>query len=363
MHRLSLGLAGLIVLLSAAAVRADPIDRGTLILEGGGPSASGFAASVVDGLPPGNGTLCIITTAMDGMAHDAEIGRFAGHGVPVDVLDIDARNIDDRTMLARLGGCAGYYFTGGDPELLSEVWRPRGRPTEALRLVRRRYEEAGAVISGSSAGAMIVGEVTLCECGAGSSVQALLDDRLFEAAGFGLVGDVLVDAHFFARGLLGRHLWQMVHRGHPVGVGIDEATAVVVPGDGGSWRVTGDRGVALIRTMESDGGGPARFRISLLAPGDRFVPATGEVRVAEERRPLDRTSQTGAAPLDIADIFARNAVPLLLVDLVSEPAGRAIGRAAGGAIKLVFEETPETRAFSDGHHTTVLDVALTLDVR
>lgn len=360
MRRLFPGLAGLCLVVSAAAAQAP--DRGMLVLEGGGPASSGFAETVVAAMAA-DGPLCVITTAMDGMAQSAETGRFAGRGVPVQILDIDAGSIADRTVLARLDGCGGYYFTGGDPELLSEVWRPRGRPTEALRVVRRRYEEDGAVISGSSAGAMIVGEVTLCECGAQSSVQALLENRLFEADGFGLVDDVLVDAHFFARGLLGRHLWQMIRRGQAVGVGIDEATAVVVPGDGGPWRVAGDRGVALIRMVESDGSGPARFRISLLAPGDRFVPATGDVEVAAERRPLAAAPQPGVPALDVADIFARNAVPLLLVDLADEPASRAIGRAAGGAIKLVFEEVPETRAFSDGRHTTVLDVALTLDVR
>lgn len=354
-----------LALLAAPAAPAPIVEghsRGTLVLEGGGRAAEGFAEQVVAALS-GEGPLCVITTAMDGLAHGAETGRFAGLGAAVQVLDIDPGNIDDPAELGRLRACSGYYFTGGDPERLSTVWRPHGIPSTALHIVRQRYAEAGAVVSGSSAGAMIAGDVTLCECGARSSVQALLDNRLFEAEGFGLVEDVLVDAHFFARGLLGRHLWQMVNRGHPVGVGIDEATAVIVPGDGGPWEVIGERGVALIRQIGPGNGGQPRFLISLLAPGDRFVPATGEVTVAAGRDRLPPAAGAAALPLEVAEIFAPDAVPLLLIDLLSGPARHAVGRAADGSIKLVFEETRDTRAFADDRHTTVLDVALTLEVR
>lgn len=358
-----------IVALALLAAPAPPAtmagsgdSRGTLVLEGGGRAAEGFVEQVVAALP-GTGPLCVITTAMDGLAHGAETGRFAGQGVAVRILHIDAGNIDDPAELGRLRSCSGYYFTGGDPELLSTVWRPHGVPSTALRIVRQRYAEAGAVVSGSSAGAMIAGDVTLCECGAQSSVQALLDNRLFEAEGFGLVEDVLIDAHFFARGLLGRHLWQMVNRGHPVGVGIDEATAVVVPGDGGPWEVIGGRGVALIRALGPRHGGPPGFSISLLAPGDRFLPATGDVAVAEGRTPLQPAGGRPAPAVESVEIFAPDAVPLLLIDLASGPARRAVGRAADGSIKLIFEETPDSRAYSDGRHTTVLDLALTLEIR
>ena len=365
MHRLGLTLAALVVLSappSAATERAPQDGRGTLVLEGGGRAATGFAEQVA-ALLPGDGPLCIITTALDGIDNASELNRFGGQRIPVQVLDIDAESIDDPAMLDRLAHCAGYYFTGGDPEVLSSVWRPSGYPSRALRIVQDRFETRSAVVSGSSAGAMIAGEVTLCECGARSSVIALVEDRWYEADGFGLVEDVLVDAHFFARGLLGRHLRQMINRTLPAGVGVDEATAVVVPGDGGPWTVIGDRGVALIRSVDLGDPGPARFDISLLTPGDRFDPRTGVVSVGPSRTPLADPPAAGAAALNMPDIFARDAVPILLADLARDPADRAIGRAADGLIKLVFEETERTAAYADGHFTTVLNVSLTLDVR
>ena len=73
----------------------------------------------------------------------------------------------------------------------------------------------------------------------------------------------------------------------PVGVGIDEDTAVLVPGDGSPWVVLAGKSVAIVRKPDD-----ARmdslhqFGISILSPGDRFEPTTNEIRVAAKRQRL-----------------------------------------------------------------------------
>jgi hypothetical protein len=143
---------------------------------------------------------------------------------------------------------------------------------------------------------MVVGPVTLCECGAHSSVLAVTRGELFKAPGFDLLGaPVLIDAHFFARGLLGRHMFALARDHLPVGVGIDEDTAVLVPGDGGAWVVLAGKSVAVVR-MPADARMDSlhHFGISILSPGDRFDPTTNDVRVASNRQRLSPDS----IPLD-----------------------------------------------------------------
>ncbi|MBX6323853.1 MAG: hypothetical protein IRY94_18715, partial [Rhodospirillaceae bacterium] len=261
---------------------------------------------------------------------------------------------------AALGRCGGFFFTGGDPRALSEAFTADGAGTPALAAVRARVERDGVMFSGSSAGAMIAGDLTLCECSAKSSVAALTEGHLFQAPGFGLLDGVLIDAHFFARGLLGRHLYALAGNRIPVGVGIDEGTAVMVPRGGGPWEVLGNGAVALIRT-------PARprvdrlsgFTLSLLAPGDIFDPQSGVVSVAPERRPLDVRS--GARPLVFQDAFAPQRVREMIERLARSGADEASASVPGAPIRVVLRRTAATRVYSDGRRSTVLDLAVSID--
>jgi len=122
-------------------------------------------------------------------------------------------------------------------------------------------------------------------------VVAVTRGELFKAPGFDLLNEpVLIDAHFFARGLLGRHMFALARDRIPVGVGIDEDTAVLVPGNGGPWMVLAGRKVALVKTPPD-----ARmdrlhsFGLSELFPGDQFDPLTGRITVASSRHKMGPT--------------------------------------------------------------------------
>jgi len=264
--------------------------RGSLVLHGGGIFRHEIAADII-ALAGANPHLCLIDTADNGQG---QIYRFFDdfRDVRLSVLNLQPSDTGRPDVLAALRSCTGFFFGGGDPQRLSETFRPRGRDTPALAAIRERFERHGAVVSGSSAGAMVAGPVTLCECGAHSSVLAVTRGELFKAPGFDLLGEaVLIDAHFFARGLLGRHMFALARDRLPVGIGIDEDTAVLVPGDGGPWVVLAGKSVAVVRMpaaarMDS----LHHFGISILSPGDRFDPTTNDVRVAAQRQ---RLSQDG----------------------------------------------------------------------
>jgi cyanophycinase len=260
--------------------------RGTLILHGGGTFRHEIAADIIALAGP-DPRLCLIDTADNGQGKIYQF--FDGfRDVHLSVLNLQPSDTGRPDVAAALRDCTGFFFGGGDPQRLSETFRPRGRDTPALAAIRERFEQHGAVVAGSSAGAMVAGSVTLCECGAKSSVLAVTRGELFKAPGFELLNEpVLVDAHFFARGLLGRHMFALARDHIPVGVGIDEDTAVLVPGDGGPWVVLAGKSVAVVR-MPADARMDSlhQFGISILSPGDRFDPATNEIRVASTRQRL-----------------------------------------------------------------------------
>lgn len=337
-------------------IRVEPAarrpGRGLLLLHGGGTlSREDFrpfvAAAGADPL------LCLIDTATEGDGKPYRL--FEGFaGVRLRVFDLDAADARRTDIAAALARCDAYYFHGGDPKLLADTFRPGGRDAPALAAIRRRFA-SGAPVSGTSAGAMIVGPVTLCECGATSSVMALAEGKLFQAPGFALIDDVLIDAHFLARGLLGRHLVALARNRVPLGVGIDEGTAVLVP-ESGPWQVIGRGGVAVV-TLARRGG--SEFDLSLLWPGDRFDPLrrTFEMAPSRHRQPIRRHG----TPIRAANIFEPGRIGKVAQELAQGDAPEAVGFAAGG-IRVTFRKTAETKAYSDGARTSALHLAVEVEL-
>lgn len=348
----------------AGSVRVEPVPqhagRGALILDGGGYGTPEVLRLIVAHTGP-EPRLCLIDTALDGQGRPQVLFRdFAGLRVPV--LNLDAAAAADPASEALLAECSGYFFNGGDPERLSAAFLPDGAPSAALAAIRRRHERDGALLSGSSAGAMIAGPVTLCECGSGSSLAALLEDRLFQAPGFALLEEVLVDTHFFARGLLGRHMYAMARNGLPYGLGVDEQAAVLVPPSDGLWEVAGRSAVALLEMPPAATERSLRdFRLSLLNPGDRFDPAAGRFLLAAGRRPVPLRAAAGATAIEAEDIFEEDRIRALLARLVEEPAAEATGFAGGGAIRVTFRKTAETEAFGGPDGYSILRLRVSID--
>jgi cyanophycinase len=302
--------------------------------------------------------LCLIDTASDG-ASSPEV-RFDGIGdLRMLVLDITPVNAGDLAVLDALRQCTGFYFDGGNPGMLSEGLLRGKDDSPALALIREKFEHEGAVVAGTSAGAMIAGPLTLCECGSHSSELALGSGKLFRAPGYHFINGSLIDAHFFARGLIGRHLYALATTGNSVGIGIDEATAVVVPGDGGLWTVEGDSAVALIvRGTAGDAGKLDGFTFNLLASGDRFDPASRRIVVDGAQKPVEVQHGANAKPLQVDDIFEPGKVKALVESFVGAPTDRAEGVSREIGRSIDFTKRPDTMAYADGDRISVLGLGL-----
>jgi cyanophycinase len=331
--------------------------RGTLILEGGGHGAAIVTQQVVAYSGP-DPVLCLIDTASDG-ASSPEVRFDAIGDLRMLVLDITPYNAGDPAILDALRQCTGFYFDGGNPGMLS-AGLLRGRDdSPALTVIREKFEREGAVVAGTSAGAMIAGRLTLCECGSHSSELALGNGKLFQAPGFHFIEGPLIDAHFFARGLIGRHLYALATTGNSVGIGIDEATAVIVPADGGLWTVEGDSDVAFIyRAAAGSSGKLEGFTFNLLASGDQFDPASRRIVVDGEQMPTKVERGANAKPFYVDDIFSPGKVKALVESFIGAPTDRAEGVSKEIGRAIEFTKRSDTMAYADGARISVLRLDL-----
>ncbi|MEJ2204672.1 MAG: Type 1 glutamine amidotransferase-like domain-containing protein [Gemmatimonadota bacterium] len=114
------------------------------------------------------------------------------------------------------------------------MFLPGGDTTAAYQTLWRRWQE-GAVVAGSSAGAAMMSRIMIA---GGSSAEAVTHgvapdgegEGVVIRSGMGFLPHAIVDQHFLARGRIGRLLVAVLATDSlPLGLGIDENTALVEP--------------------------------------------------------------------------------------------------------------------------------------
>jgi len=158
------------------------------------------------------------------------------------MVPLDVRTREDASSLAILEAaktCTGFWFSGGDQNRVGD--KIVGTPLQ--QIILERYA-AGAGVGGTSAGAAIMsrtmltgddrhGKESLTDLGKGAYLTR-------EGMGF-LPSHCIVDQHFLRRNRQNRLFSVMMDFPDHLGLGIDEATALVVKG--GKATVLGDHGV------------------------------------------------------------------------------------------------------------------------
>jgi cyanophycinase len=123
-----------------------------------------------------------------------------------------------------LPAATALFLTGGSQLRFSSALG--GTPLAAA--IRRRHAE-GLVVGGTSAGASLLSEHMIALGDSGSTPRRRL---VHLAQGLGLAPDLVIDQHFRRRDRLGRLLTALSYNPAPLGVGIDEDTALVIEPSG-----------------------------------------------------------------------------------------------------------------------------------
>ena len=221
-------LAAIAAATSAAAennpvTRAGP-PRGTLLIVGGG--SMGGLWDVFLRLAGGNGSEIVViptaATTVDG--EDAALGVLRARGA-VRVTQLHTRDrtaADSEAFCAPLRTAKAVWITGGRQWRLTDAYLGT-RVQRELEAVLAR----GGVIGGSSAGATIQGSYLV----RGSPRDNRIMMSPGHEEGFGFLRASAIDQHVDARGR--EEDLRPVLRAHPalLGVGLDEATAIIVRGD------------------------------------------------------------------------------------------------------------------------------------
>lgn len=246
-------------------------------------------------------------------------GAAAAEWIPVD-LDHIANADDDRTV-AQAASMTGFFFGGGDQfrYVTCLLGGAAHRDSRVLATIRAKLA-AGAVVSGSSAGAQIASGPDMVTGGESweglrdGSAAGYFDDatRLgyWRRGGFGFLASGLLDTHTGSYGREGRILRLASDTGHDRVYGLEEDTALIVDSPGTSRervRVLGTNGLTLAdlatarARQTSDGWTLTGARYSFLTDGDAYDPRTRRVSPGRGKRPLGPRG-TGPVPAN-PDIF------------------------------------------------------------
>jgi cyanophycinase len=241
----------------AVSPTANAAKPGTLVAIGGGPEDPSLMLDVLAVANGTNSRVVVLNTASGDPARSGPVyARFFRSLGVSDVTVLPLLDQDDAYRETNLGSLLKadlIYVTGGNQIKLVRAIANTPAHGAILAAFQR-----GAVVAGTSAGAMVWGPRFLA---GGSSEAAWRSDDTGKTAavalqdGLELVHEVLVDTHFAREGRIGRLLAACSFKGSAVtadrliGVGIDEGTAAVLTHD--QLRVFGKGRVTVLDPKEA----------------------------------------------------------------------------------------------------------------
>ena len=278
-------IAGLLLLTYKLPAAEPGVRRGSLVIVGGGERPGPIQQRFLRlaGGPVGARIAVIPLASSDpeaaGESQTAEFRSFGATNTVV--LRFSREQAMDPATSRLLDGATGVFFTGGDQARLATFIV--GTPL-AERLYRL-YDQEGAVIGGTSAGAAIMSRIMITGDQRGEpdrkdDFAVIRRGATLTSTGLGFVTNAIVDQHFIARRRENRLLGLVLENPALLGVGIDESTALVITPEG-RWEVVGDgsvmvfdaRGSMVAETAPRQNLGARDLRLHLLLPGDSFDPA------------------------------------------------------------------------------------------
>jgi len=204
---------------------------------------------------------------------------------------LDREQASDPRSAEKLDGATAIYFTGGDQSRVTKALA--GTPVQKRLL--ELYRD-GAVIGGTSAGAALMSQVMITgdERLNADSVNAfhfIRKDNIVTIEGMGFLDDAIIDQHFITRKRHNRLISVVLEHPNLVGVGIDEATAIILR-PGGSFEVTGEGSVIVydathaagIRTDQHGNFSAHDVVMHLLVAGDGYDLRSHTVHSASDRK-------------------------------------------------------------------------------
>jgi cyanophycinase len=258
----------LIVCLSGQILYAQAALKGHLFIIGGGNRSESMMKKFVElarGVKEGK----IVVLPMASATPDESGKSMVDELKKLGVKDASYFNLTREQALkpenaAILNDAGGVYFTGGDQARITKALLDTPVHQKLLEI----YGE-GAVIGGTSAGAAIMCQIMITgdekrPPASGHEFETLEAGMALTAPGLGFIKTAIIDQHFATRKRHNRLISLVAENPKLLGIGIDEATAVIVNPDE-TFDVVGDKDVIVYD--------PASAKVSA-APGT-IIGVTG----------------------------------------------------------------------------------------
>jgi cyanophycinase len=187
---------------------------------------------------------------------------------------VDSNTVKNPATLDSMRKSKIIYLNGGD----QSIFMMHIMGTDFKKVINEAYEN-GATVAGTSAGAALMSEHMLTgeqlkRKQYTSAVPVIWQNNMEIKEGLGFLDSVIVDQHFVVRSRHNRLMSAVLDNPKLMGIGIDEATAIIVKGD--SATVAGESVVLVysnpkgITKRGADVLSAQSFQLNMYLAGDRF---------------------------------------------------------------------------------------------
>lgn len=251
--------------------------QGKLFIIGGGGRPEAMIDRLIDEAKVKNTGYVFVLPMASELADSAIIwsgAQFAKKGIKVSGYNFKKGEAFPQDKLDSLVNAPLIYISGGDQARFMNVVRF----TPLFEAIHKAYHQ-GAIIAGTSAGAAVMSHLMIT----GNELRHPVYNETFKciekgniefAEGLGLLRTAIVDQHFVVRSRHNRLITAVFEQPELTGIGIDEATAILVSGN--EAEVIGNSNILVFRnnnkksvTKETKMGGKIQLEIYL--PGDKFL--------------------------------------------------------------------------------------------
>lgn len=220
--------------------------RGQLFLIGGGKRVPELLQTMIKIADQKQGRILLVPLASEipvEVSDAVKAELLSEKAKSVDVYSCDTKNVDEKKCLEQINQADLIFFTGGDQNRLLRAFEN----SQALTLIKKRNEEESLALAGTSAGTAIMSEIMITgnPLPPYTEFNTIRPNLVEVTRGFGFVKSFIIDQHFIKRGRQNRLLSTVLEHPHLVGLGIDEATGVLIEADE-SFTVFGDSTVTVI---------------------------------------------------------------------------------------------------------------------
>jgi len=276
MSRYTLLTVILFFFLQAGVAQKKP--KGKLFIIGGGSRPDEMVARIISeaGLQQGGYAVILPMSSVepDSAVYYASL-QFTNKGIDnVYGLNFEKGKAWTQTKIDSIRNAKLIYISGGDQNRFMDVVLG----TEIEKAIHDAYQR-GSVVGGTSAGAAVMSKLMITgnelkHPEYASTFRNIEADNIEIKQGLGLLEGAIIDQHFVRRSRHNRLISAVIEHPEVKGIGIDEATAILVSGN--EAEVVGISQVIVLenkkksRVVRNGKLGAAGIQMSVLLPGDKF---------------------------------------------------------------------------------------------